>query len=240
MSTVQAFSGFPANGLLFFQELAENNNRAWFEAHKQFYLDCVVSPAQAFVSALGEQLRLLSADITYDTRTNGSGSIGRIYRDIRFSADKTPYKTCLSMNFGPAGGKRGGGTGYMVHVDADGAMLYVGVHEFSKEQLAAYREAVAGEELGPALVAAITSITQKGPYSVGGESLKRVPAGYDAGMQRAYLLRYTALYAHSAQIAPAVVASPDLVAVCLDHCRNMLPLYQWLGRLDKERTGVTV
>jgi uncharacterized protein (TIGR02453 family) len=238
MSADQAFSGFPANGLLFFQELAENNNRAWFEAHKQTYLDSVVTPAQAFVSALGERLWTLSACITYDTRTNGTGSIGRIYRDIRFSADKTPYKTSLGMNFGPAGSKRGGGAGYMVHMNADGAVVYMGVHGFSKDQLAAYRQAVVDEAFGTSLEAAIAAVTETGVYSVGGETLKRVPAGFDAGQRRANLLRYTALYSHAPRIAPAVVSSPEVVDACFEHCRGMLPLYHWLGKLD-ERAGST-
>jgi uncharacterized protein (TIGR02453 family) len=221
--------------LQFFQELAEHNNRAWFEEHKQTYLDSVVVPAQAFVSALGERLRTLSTGITYDTRTNGAGSIGRIYRDIRFSADKTPYKTSLGMTFGPAGAKREGTAGYMVHVDAEGAMVHLGVHAFSKDQLAAYRQAVVDEAFGSDLEAAITAVTEIG-FGVGGETLKRIPAGFDAGETRAHLLRYTALYAHAPRIAPAVVASPGVVDACCEQCRGMLPMYHWLSRLN-ERAG---
>jgi uncharacterized protein (DUF2461 family) len=88
MSEMPPFPGFPVEGLGFLEELAHNNNREWFEAHKADYRSYVLEPAQAFVVALGERLKLLSPEIAYDTRTNGSGSIMRIYRDLRFSKDK--------------------------------------------------------------------------------------------------------------------------------------------------------
>jgi uncharacterized protein (TIGR02453 family) len=215
--------------LRFFQELADNNNRDWFEKHKQTYVEYVLNPAQAFVVELGERLHTLSDSITYDTRTNGAGSIGRIYRDIRFSADKSPYKTSLGMTFGPAGSKRGEGAGFMVHIDPTGAAVYVGAHAFSKPQLAAYRDAVVDETLGADLEASIAAVTQTGNYHVGGETLKRVPSGYDAGHPRANLLRYTALYAYGPRVAPAVVSTAEVVEACFEHCRNLLPLYSWLG-----------
>jgi len=225
------FSGFPASGLQFFAELAQHNDRPWFEAHRQTYLDCVLAPAQAFVSALGERLRALSPEITYDTRTTGTGSIRRIYRDIRFSADKTPYRTSLGMTFGPVGSRKGQGAGYLVQVDAEGAEVYAGLHTFAKEHLAAYRRAVVDEERGAALEAAIAAVAGSGLYGLGGETLKRIPAGYDAGQPRAELLRYTALHASSLRMPPAVVTAPEFVDACEAHCRAMFPLYQWLGRL---------
>jgi uncharacterized protein (TIGR02453 family) len=232
MSADQAFGGFSADGLLFLQELATNNNRDWFEAHKQTYLDRIISPAQVFVTALGERLRTLSPDISYDTRTNGAGSITRIYRDIRFSADKSPYKTNLGMTFGPTAVRKGTCAGYMVHVDATGAAVYTGMHMFAKPHLEAFRAAVVDEALGTDLEAAIAAVSTTGAYTVGGETLKRVPAGFDADQPRVRLLRYTGLYAYSQRIDPVVVSSPQLVDACFEHCRGMLPLYQWLGRLD--------
>ena len=90
MSEVPAFPGFPKEGLSFLENLARNNNREWFEAHRQEYLSQVLEPAQAFVLALGERLKAISSGIAYDTRPKG-GSILPIHRDVRFSKDKTPY-----------------------------------------------------------------------------------------------------------------------------------------------------
>ncbi len=99
MSKTPNFYGFPAEALRFLEELSKNNNREWFNAHKQEYQDHVLAPAQDFVLALGERLRTISAGIIYDTRTSGSGSILRTHRDIRFSKDKTPYHTYVRMVF---------------------------------------------------------------------------------------------------------------------------------------------
>jgi uncharacterized protein (TIGR02453 family) len=229
MAETETFTGFPAEALAFFKDLAENNNREWFEAHKRVYLDRVVSPAQQFVVALGERLHELSSDVRYDTRTNGTGSISRIYRDTRFSADKTPYKTHLGMYFGVAGSKRDQGGGYFVHLDVTGGVIYTGVHGFTKPQLEAFRQAVLDETRGASLEAAIAEVTQSGVYTIGGETLKRVPAGYNPYHPRAHLLRYTALYAHSPRIDPEVVTSPQLIDVCYAHCWAMLPLHLWLA-----------
>jgi uncharacterized protein (TIGR02453 family) len=238
MAETEAFAGFPSEALAFFKDLAENNNRDWFEAHRQVYLDRVLSPAQQFVVALGERLHALSPDIRYDTRTNGTGSIARIYRDIRFSADKTPYKTHLGMYFGVPGHKRDEGGGYFIHLDATGGVVYTGVHGFTKPQLEAFRRAVLDETRGVGLEAAIAEVAGRGTYTVGGETLKRVPVGYDPHHPRAHLLRYTALYAHSPRIDPEVVTSAELVDVCYAHCWAMLPLHHWLAPVAHEDAAV--
>lgn len=85
MPEKQSFTGFPQEGLQFLADLAENNERDWFNPRKQVYLDNIVAPAVAFVETVGEQLQFISPGIQYDSRTNGSGSLMRIYRDTRFS-----------------------------------------------------------------------------------------------------------------------------------------------------------
>ena len=91
------FHGFPKAAVTFYEELAQNNAKAWFETHKALYQQDVIVPAQQFVLAMGERLKILSPAIIADTRLNGSGSIFRIYRDTRFSPDKSPYKTFLGI-----------------------------------------------------------------------------------------------------------------------------------------------
>ena len=101
-----SFPGFSPETLTFLADLAANNDRAWFEAHKDTYTDVLLPEAQAFISALGAALRRFAPELLYDTRTNGQGSLLRIYRDIRFSADKTPYHTYLRMVFWQGEGKK--------------------------------------------------------------------------------------------------------------------------------------
>lgn len=233
MSDIQPFIGFPQQSRQFLADLAANNNREWFEAHKQEYRRYLLEPALAFVVALGEQLRTLSDAMVYDTRTNGSGSIMRIHRDTRFSADKSPYKTNLGILFWQGPRKKIENPGFFFHMDAHNAVIYAGMHTFPPWMLAAYRHAVVDEQLGAELAAAIESIRKAGAYEVGGRHYKRVPKGYDPAHTRADLLCYNGLYASAPSIDPTVLATPDLVETCLAHCRSMTPLHQWLVKVSQ-------
>ena len=100
------FFGFPMECLQFFNDLRKNNNREWFQENKQNYTDYVLEPAKEFVLALGDKLKSISKEIIYDTRMSGIGSVLRIYRDIRFSKDKTPYNTRLRVFFWEGSNKK--------------------------------------------------------------------------------------------------------------------------------------
>jgi uncharacterized protein (TIGR02453 family) len=228
MTATHAFTGFPAQGLQFLQDLARDNNRDWFQAHKDDYLNFVLAPAQAFVVALGERLRSLSPEIDYDAKSGGGGSIMRIYRDVRFSKDKRPYNTHVGMVFWEGRLKRMENPGFFVGVEPTGAGVYVGQHLFSKPQLDVYRQAVVDEDLGSDLAKALVSLQDAGDYAIGGSHYKKVPPGYDPLHPRAELLKFNGLHASSRPIPPEQVQSPDFVEVCYRHCQNMSPLHRWL------------
>jgi uncharacterized protein (TIGR02453 family) len=228
MIDTPTFEGFPKQALDFLSELDANNNREWFQAHKDEYQQHVLAPTQDFVFALGERLREISTGIRYDTRAN-SGSILRIYRDLRFSKDKTPYNPNVRVVFWEGTGKRMETPGFFVRIQPDGVGLYAGLHVFPRPFLAAYREAVVDEEQGPELEAAMAAVRERGDYTLGGEHYRRVPRGYDADHPRADLLRYNGLWAHTADaVDAALITTPKLLDVCLEHCRNMAPLHRWL------------
>jgi uncharacterized protein (TIGR02453 family) len=239
MNVAPVFSGFPQEGLQFLAELKDNNNREWFQANKDTYINYVLAPAQDLVFAFGERLKqVISPGIVYDTAANGSGSILRIYRDLRFSADKTPYNTHVRLVFWEGGRKKMENPSFFVRFSPDELALYAGIYVFSRPVLTAYRDAVVDERLGPALEAAIAEVVDAGAYTVGGEHYKRVPRGYEAGHPRADLLRYNGLWAHpSAPVDPLVVPTPDLVEVCVEHCLNMAPLHRWLVEVGQGRDG---
>jgi uncharacterized protein (TIGR02453 family) len=233
MGSVPEFEGFPKEGLAFFGDLSANNNREWFEAHKRIYQDAVVAPAQAFVADLGERLKTLSPDFGYDLATNGSGSIMRIYRDIRFSKDKTPYKTNIGIRFWDGSNKKGETPGYHFFMDASGATLYAGFYAFPKPFLEAFRSAVADAKQGVELREAIAAVKGAGDYVIGGEQLKRVPAGFDANHPSADLLRYTALYAQSPKMTGSDLSSPQLAEIAFKHCQNMYSFHRCLMDIQK-------
>ena len=237
MNDVPTFEGFPRQTLDFLAQLDQNNNRDWFQTHKDDYQEYVLAPTRDFVFALGERLRELSPGIRYDTRASGSGSIMRIYRDLRFSDDKTPYNPNVRVVFWEGDGKRMETPSFFVRIQPDGVGLYAGLHVFPKPFLKAYREAVDDETLGAELEAAMAAVRKAGDYTLGGEHYKRVPRGYDADHPRADLLRYNGLWAHTANaVDAATITTPRLLDACLDHCRNMAPLHRWLVTVQ-QRTG---
>jgi uncharacterized protein (TIGR02453 family) len=229
----QPFSGFPEEALRFLADLSANNERDWFNAHKQGYLDHIVAPAVAFIRDLGERLQFISPHIQYDTRTNGQGSLMRIYRDVRFSKDKSPYKTWVGIRFWEGAGKKSELPGFFFGFDAGGAGLHVGIHGFPKPMLEAYRKAVDDDELGAELEAAVKSVGAAGAYEIQGEHYKRVPRGYDQDHPRSNLLRHNALFTSSPAIGPAQMASAALVDICMSHSEKMAPLQQWLVKVNQ-------
>jgi uncharacterized protein (TIGR02453 family) len=97
MNPPPAFTGFPQKGLVFFKELAENNDKLWFDAHRGDYEHHVLGPARYFIVALGDRLKSIAPKIQADPRVNKT--LFRINRDTRFRHDKTPYKTHLALWF---------------------------------------------------------------------------------------------------------------------------------------------
>ena len=215
----------------FFRELSSHNDREWFTEHKTVYTDEVLPAAQSFVHAFGERLLALSETIKYDTRTSGTGSILKVYRDVRFSKDKTPYNPYLRAVFWTGPAKKSEGPAFYFWMDHTGARLYAGIHDFSPPVLSRYRERVAEGKTGAELERVIAGIDGAGAYELGGLHYKRVPTGFDQGHPRAELLKHNGLYAVSPGIPPAVTTGPGLVERCVEHARHVMPLMHWLAGL---------
>lgn len=229
----KSFDGFPSEGLQFLADLEINNERPWFQARKQLYLDKIIAPTISFVKAMGERLQTISPHINYDTRTNGSGSMMRIYRDVRFSKDKRPYKTHVGIIFWEGSGKKTECPAFYFGLDADGAGAHVGLYGFPKPMLTAYREAVADDKQGSELEAVIAQVQTAGDYQIGAPHYKRVPRGYDKDHPREALLRHNTLMVSAARMETAVTTSPALLDVCFEHFKNMASLQQWLVKISQ-------
>ncbi|MCO6450000.1 MAG: DUF2461 domain-containing protein [Caldilineales bacterium] len=221
------FSGFPADAMSFLRELEDNNEKTWFDANKERY-QAILETVPDFVEAMGARLQSISPAIEFDTRTNGAGSMMRIYRDVRFSQDKTPYKAHIAFGFWEGPLKKMQNPSFGFRFGGYDAELYAGLHMFLRDQLSGYRQAVDNETSGRTLQAAIAEVLQAGPYEIGGEHYKTTPRGYDAEHPRAELLKYSGLWATIALPDPAIVTTPELVDVCYEHCRNMAPIQRWL------------
>jgi len=171
------FAGWPKPALQFFHGLKRDNSKAYFEAHRQVYEEQVRQPMEALLAELEKDL---GPDIEV--------KIFRLNRDLRFSPDKRPYKEHLGAYLSSP---RAGGV--YLQVSNDGVYVAVGSHEMASDQLARFRDAVAGKE-GEKLARIVAALVKDG-YQVTEPSFKRVPAGYPADHPRGDLLRSKGLMA---------------------------------------------
>lgn len=171
------FSGFPDEGLVFYEGLEADNSKTYWTTHKAVYDDCVWAPMQALLTELEPEF--------------GPAKIYRPYRDVRFSRDKTPYKTAAAAS---ASGLDGTGTFYL-QLSADGLMVAGGYYHTEPDQLERLRRAVADDVQGPALERILEALREAG-WEIGGDRLKTRPRGYDPEHPRIELLKHRALVAH--------------------------------------------
>jgi len=220
------FRAFPRETRTFLEELAAHNQRDWFEAHRRDYERYWLAPAQAFVAALGPLLATLAPRIQAEPRVNGS--IMRINRDVRFSKDKSPYKTHLDFWFAEGAERRSAVSGFFARLTPDTFAVGAGTHGFTPARLKAYRAAVIDPGAGGALLRTARRLEAAG-LQIGGETYRRTPAGYAAPNDEASrFLRHSALWTVE-EVHPAAVAE-DGAAIehALAEFRRMEPLHRWL------------
>ena len=161
----------------FLRQLKANNERAWFEANRARYVADVREPMLDFIAAFAAPLAEISPHFVADPRANG-GSLFRIYRDTRFSPDKTPYKTNAGAHFRHVAGKDAHAPGFYLHLEPDSCFAGCGIWHPDSEALASIRNAIADN---PGPWQRITRAkTFRDTFTLMGQSLKRPPRGYDA------------------------------------------------------------
>ncbi|HEY1708166.1 MAG TPA: DUF2461 domain-containing protein [Rhizomicrobium sp.] len=174
------FQGFPKDFFAFFRELKANNERTWFEENKQRFRDSVQAPMSAFIEAMGPRLAKVSKNFVADPRTNG-GSMFRIYRDVRFSKDKRPYKENAGCHFRHALGKDVHAPGFYMHFSADEVFYGGGMYLPEPPALAKIRDAIVNKPAAwKALKADKGFVTMFGALG-SDHTLARPPRGYDPG-----------------------------------------------------------
>ena len=221
------FKGFPEATFRFLAGITANNHKTWFEQNRADYEAGYIEPAKAFVSAVGPALQAFAPDVRFEPKVGGS--LMRIFRDVRFSKDKSPYKTHLDAWF-RMGEERGFcRPGFFFRLTADRVMLGAGMHELPKEVVEAYRTAVLDNRKGPALERALASIREAGPYQVGAPERAKVPRGFDASHPRAELLRHDGLHAGYEVAIPPEARTSAFPEWCARHFQAVSPVSRWLA-----------
>ena len=158
--------------------LSANNNREWFNARKHVYESVLREPALDYIREVGEPLADISPHVRASDRKQG-GSLMRIYRDIRFSRDKSPYKTNVGIQFRHESGKDVHAPGYYVHISIEECFIGAGSWMPDRDALLAYRRAVSEH---PSEWLALKQMTESGEWNLDGhhDMLKRPPRGFSA------------------------------------------------------------
>jgi len=172
------FNGFPKDSIKFFKDLEKNNNRDWFAENKARYEDVVLNPALELVTEIAEPLKKVSPHFLAVPKKSG-GSLMRIYRDIRFSKNKTPYKTNLGIHFRHEAGKNVHAPGFYFHIDTKEIFVGAGIWHPDSKTLGMIRTLI--DDDPKYWKRSKNSKAFKQTFEMHGESLKRPPRGYEAG-----------------------------------------------------------
>lgn len=201
------FSGWSAAAVEFFAGLEEDNSKSYWQAHKEIYTESVLKPMEALLAELAPEF--------------GGGKIFRPYRDVRFSADKTPYKTAIGATLHHGG---------YVQFSADGGGAGGGMYHLSPDQLERYRLAVAEDLTGEELTRLVAELTQAGIGVSSREVVKTAPRGYPKDHPRIEFLRYKGLITWQEWPAAAWLDSPRAKDQVVAFLRASGPLQEWLGK----------
>ena len=204
-----SFAGFPEAALDFYEGLEADNSKAYWTDHRPVYDDAVRAPLQALLDALAPEF--------------GVAKVFRPYRDVRFSKDKTPYKTHAAAAIGDD--VHGG---LYLQLSAAGLMVAGGAHGLATDQARRLRAAVADDLAGTALVALLEDLQGAG-FAVEGERLQRVPKEH-AGAPRQELLTLKTLFATRTHPPAPWMHEPGALEVVRADWRRVQPLNDWLAR----------
>jgi uncharacterized protein (TIGR02453 family) len=217
------FPGFPPEGIQFFRGLARHNKREWFQPRKQIFEEQVKQPMRELVQAVNSAMQ----DFAPDYVTDPDKAIYRIYRDTRFSHDKTPYKDHIAANFRWRGGGRHEGAGYYFAVSHKEVAVGGGLYMPTPEALLALRNHIAAHHAELRKITGSRTV-RKLLGEMQGEQLSRVPKGFPADHPAADLLRFKRFILYVV-LPPEIALKRTLSREILQRFRAMAPFITFLN-----------
>ena len=220
---------FTAATFRFLRELEENNDRAWWEQNKERYAEDVRDPALAFIADFAGGLATISPHFVADARSSG-GSLMRPYRDIRFSADKTPYKTNVGIQFRHEAGKDVHAPGFYVHLEPSRCFAGAGLWSPETQVAAAIRRAIDEDPSGWGKAAHGAKFERT--WSLGDheeDRLRRIPSGLKADHSYVDDLRLKSFVA-GRRLTQREVTSADFTVSMVKSFKEAGPLVRFLCR----------
>ena len=236
--TVGEFTGFRPAGLTFLRSLARHNEREWFERNRATYETELRAPLAALAEEIDVRLATLAPEIVGDPRR----SLFRIHRDVRFSNDKSPYKTHVACWFHHVDAGRGvgtqtphGGAGFYFHLEAARASLGGGIWMPPRPTLQKIRSAIDEDARSLAKLLAEPAVRRRFGGLAEENMLTRMPRGYADTHPAATLLRHQS-YTLGRELSQADLFSPKLPDVLARDYARLLPLVRWINTALSLRT----
>jgi uncharacterized protein (TIGR02453 family) len=227
------FEGFADRDGRFFRALARNQRRDWFAMHRAEYEDGWLAPMKALLAEVRERIEPFFAH-----EELAAPKVFRIHRDVRFSKDKSPYKTHIGGYVGIDGTGAGpsGTAALYVHVGASEVyprqgevFVAAGQYMMDSEQLARFRGAVVDERRGSALAALLRKLARDGFAAGSHDTLQRVPRGFDPDHPRSDLLKRKGLIVTFPELPRELLVSRTLVDWLVTHTKRAARLVEWLA-----------
>jgi uncharacterized protein (TIGR02453 family) len=222
---------FSDKAFTFFRDLAANNQRDWFNANKQRYIDEVRDPFLAFITEVDQRIKVISPYYGGNPKANG-GSLFRIYRDTRFSKDKTPYKTWAGARFTHSDRGRHGAPVFYLHLQPGQVFIGAGIWHPEARQLNTLRTFL---QNNPSTWLEVTrNPAMRRHFKLGGSSLKRSPRGFDPDHPLAEDIKRKD-FVISTRITDKQVLSPRFMTTFINRCELASPFIDYLcAALDLE------
>jgi uncharacterized protein (TIGR02453 family) len=219
------FDGFPKEGIDFLKKLKRNNNRPWFQKHKQVYEESVKFPMQCLIASLSERMGDVSPEIEF----NPKRSIFRIYRDIRFSKNKVPYKTSIAASFNWRGLKGPvDAPGLYLHVEPGGVFIGGGVYMPTADQLKAFRKSMVDRP--EEFLSVVQDRRFKREFrSIQGEKLQKAPLGFPRDHPMIEHLKHKQFYVGKEYDDESISMKPSFLNLVARVFVDTMPLVRWLA-----------
>ena len=221
---MSGFAGFPEDFFRFFEDLKQNNERAWFNEHKPRYLEAVVNPISEFIVCMAPRLESISPHYIANPKPHG-GSMFRIYRDTRFSKDKTPYKTPAGVQFRHTAGKDAHAPGFYVHLATDELFFGGGVWLPPNPVLNRIRDHIVDNAASWGRIRNAKKVLASG--GIRGDSLKRPPRGFDAEHRHIEDLKKKSFYV-ATEAPPASALKPEFLDEVTEGFRLAAPMMHFV------------
>jgi uncharacterized protein (TIGR02453 family) len=219
-----AFAGFPPESIRFLRSLKRNNRREWFQPRKHLYEQHLKAPMLELVEAMNGELKKFAPDYI----TEPKKAIFRVYRDTRFSADKTPYKTHIAASFSRRGGERLGTGGFYFSISHESVEIAAGLWHPEREVTLLVRNHIAETHAELRRILG-RSKSRKLVGDLQGDTLSRSPKGFDPRHPAAEYIRRKD-WILDVTLDAGVATTPEIYSAVAKRFRAMAPLVEYLNR----------